>query len=56
MADKLRCAVIGTGGIANGAHLPGYSLIPDDCEIFTYKDILIDKMLDIELNLSEIFR
>lgn len=39
MAKKVRIGVIGTGGIANGAHLPGYSKIPDDCEIFAICDI-----------------
>lgn len=39
MAKKVRIGVIGTGGIANGAHLPGYSQIPDDCEIFALCDI-----------------
>ena len=39
MAKKVRLGVIGNGGIANGAHLPGYSLIPDDCEIFALCDI-----------------
>lgn len=36
---KVRIGVIGTGGIANGAHLPGYSQIPDECEIFAICDI-----------------
>ena len=40
MAKKVRIGVIGSGGIANGAHLPGYSQIPDDCEIFAICDIL----------------
>ena len=40
MAKKVRIGVIGTGGIANGAHLPGYSQIPDECEIFAMCDIL----------------
>lgn len=39
MAKKVRIGVIGTGGIANGAHLPGYSKIPDECEIFAICDI-----------------
>ncbi len=38
-SKKVRIGVIGTGGIANGAHLPGYSLIPDDCEIYAICDI-----------------
>jgi predicted dehydrogenase len=39
LAKKVRIGVIGTGGIANGAHLPGYSQIPDECEIFALCDI-----------------
>ncbi|HEV2471129.1 MAG TPA: Gfo/Idh/MocA family oxidoreductase [Chthonomonadales bacterium] len=39
MANKVRIGVIGTGGIANGAHLPGYSQIPDECEIVALCDI-----------------
>ncbi len=39
MAKKVRLGIIGTGGIANGAHLPGYSQIPELCEIFALCDI-----------------
>lgn len=39
MSKKVKIGVIGTGGIANGAHLPGYTQIPDDCEIFALCDI-----------------
>ena len=39
MAKKVRIGVIGTGGIANGAHLPGYAQIPDDCEVVALCDI-----------------
>src|SRR5204863_8654188 len=39
MAKKVRIGIIGTGGIANGAHLPGYSQIPEECEIFALCDI-----------------
>jgi predicted dehydrogenase len=39
LAKKVRIGVIGTGGIANGAHLPGYSQIPDECEIYALCDI-----------------
>jgi predicted dehydrogenase len=39
LAKKVRIGVIGTGGIANAAHLPGYSQIPDECEIFALCDI-----------------
>lgn len=39
MAKKVKIGVIGTGGIANGAHLPGYSQIPDECEVVAICDI-----------------
>lgn len=39
MSKKVRVGVIGTGGIANGAHLPGYANIPDLCEIVALCDI-----------------
>ena len=39
MANKIKVGVIGTGGIANAAHLPGYAAIPDECEIYALCDI-----------------
>ncbi len=39
MSRKIKIGVIGTGGIANAAHLPGYSLIPEECEIAALCDI-----------------
>lgn len=39
MAKKVRIGVIGTGGIANAAHLPGYDKVPDLCEIVALCDI-----------------
>ncbi len=39
MAKKVRIGVIGAGGIANGAHLPGYAQIPDECEVVALCDI-----------------
>jgi predicted dehydrogenase len=44
MAKKVKIGVIGTGGIANGAHLPGYHQIPDDCEVVAICDILPDAL------------
>jgi predicted dehydrogenase len=44
LAKKVRIGVIGTGGIANGAHLPGYSQIPEECEIFAMCDIVPDAL------------
>ena len=40
MAKKIKIGVIGTGGIANGAHLPGYAQIPDECEVIAICDVL----------------
>ena len=39
MSQKIKIGVIGTGGIANAAHLPGYAAIPDECEIYALCDI-----------------
>lgn len=39
MSKKVKIGVIGAGGIANGAHLPGYSTIPDLCEVVAICDI-----------------
>lgn len=36
---KVRIGVIGAGGIAQGAHLPGYATIPDLCEVVALADI-----------------
>jgi predicted dehydrogenase len=33
MAKKLKIGLIGTGGIAQSCHIPGYHCLPDDCEI-----------------------
>ena len=39
MANRVKIGVIGAGGIANGAHLPGYSQIPEHCEVVALCDI-----------------
>jgi predicted dehydrogenase len=39
MAKKLKVGVIGAGGIAQFAHLPGYASIPDECEVVAICDI-----------------
>lgn len=39
MAKKVRIGVIGTGGIANAAHLPGYATLPEACEVVALCDI-----------------
>ncbi len=39
MPKKIKVGVIGTGGIANAAHLPGYAQLPDECEIYALCDI-----------------
>ncbi len=39
MAGKLKVAIIGTGGIARGAHIPGWMDLRDDVEIWALADI-----------------
>lgn len=39
MAKKVRIGLIGSGGIAQNAHLPGYTAIPDLCEVVALADI-----------------
>ena len=36
---KLGIGIIGSGGIAQGAHMPGYAAIPDLCEIVAVADV-----------------
>lgn len=38
MAQKVRVGIIGSGGIAQKAHMPGYAAIPDLCEIVAVAD------------------
>lgn len=33
MAQKLKIGIIGSGGIAQGCHIPGYQTMPDLCEV-----------------------
>ena len=39
MAAKLRIGLIGAGGIANGAHIPGYQAVADEVEIVACADV-----------------
>ena len=39
MAKKLKIGIIGSGGIARGAHMKGYASIPDLCEMVAVCDI-----------------
>lgn len=39
MAKKLRIGIIGSGGIAQGCHIPGYKSVPDACEIVAVCDV-----------------
>ncbi|MBX3097582.1 MAG: Gfo/Idh/MocA family oxidoreductase [Fimbriimonadaceae bacterium] len=38
MSNKVKIGLIGTGGIARGAHIPGFLLIPDECEVVWLAD------------------
>lgn len=33
MSDRIKVGIIGSGGIAQGCHIPGYQSIPDQCEV-----------------------
>ncbi|RYG87068.1 Gfo/Idh/MocA family oxidoreductase [bacterium] len=39
MADKVGIGIIGSGGIAKGAHMKGYAAIPEQCEIVAVCDV-----------------
>jgi predicted dehydrogenase len=39
MAEKIKVGIIGSGGIAQSCHMPGYASIPDLCEIVWVCDI-----------------
>jgi len=39
MSKKLKIGIIGSGGIAQGCHMPGYASLPDLCEIVAVCDI-----------------
>lgn len=39
MAKSLKIGIIGAGGIAKLAHLPGYASIPDQCEVVAVCDV-----------------
>src|ERR1700722_8818720 len=39
MSKKLKIGIIGSGGIAQGCHLPGYASMPDLCEVIAVCDV-----------------
>ncbi|RYG40578.1 Gfo/Idh/MocA family oxidoreductase, partial [bacterium] len=39
MAEKVGIGIIGSGGIARGAHMKGYAEIPEQCEIVAVCDV-----------------
>lgn len=39
MSKKLKIGIIGSGGIAQGCHMPGYASVPDLCEIVAVCDV-----------------
>lgn len=54
---KLGIGIIGAGGIAQGAHMPGYAAIPDLCEMIAVADINPDtaKAAAAKFNVKHIF-
>lgn len=39
MSKKLKIGIIGSGGIAQGCHIPGYNSVPDLCEVVAVCDV-----------------
>lgn len=39
MAKKLKIGIIGTGGISQSCHMPGYASIPEECEMVAFCDV-----------------
>ena len=39
MSQKLKIGIIGSGGIAQGCHMPGYASVPDLCEVVAVCDV-----------------
>lgn len=42
MANKLKIGIIGCGGIAQWAHMPGYAAIPELCEMVAFCDVNLE--------------
>lgn len=42
-AKKILIGIIGSGGIAQSAHIPGYQTVPDECEVIALADINPEK-------------
>ncbi len=43
VGSKLKVGIIGCGGIANGAHLPGYAALTDKVELYAACDIIPER-------------
>ena len=43
---KIGVGIIGFGGIAKGAHMPGYKKLPDICEVVAASDILPERLAE----------
>jgi len=43
MTKKLKVGIIGCGGIANGAHMPGYATLSDKVELYAACDIIPER-------------
>ena len=53
MAQKIRTAIIGTGGIANGKHLKGLRAVKD-VEVVAICDIIPERMTETKQRYPEI--
>ena len=57
MGTKVRVGVIGAGGIARGAHLPGYAKIPDEATVVAISDIDESRAQEVadEFGISKVY-
>lgn len=42
MSKKIKVGIIGSGGIAQAAHMPGYASVPDACEMVAVADVSLE--------------
>ena len=57
MAGEIGIGIVGAGGVARGAHVPGYLSMPDLCRIVAIADIEIERAeaLAAEFDISYVF-
>lgn len=55
--SKLKIGIIGSGGIAQGCHMPGYASIPDRCQIVAIADTNLEtaKLAADKFDVAQVF-